>query len=136
VTLRLFLTLAFFAGCSRSCPSVAGGACDPRDANCPTGYSCAMAEICTKRCELPSDCWLRVESGCRSNYMAGMRLPDGGVYVESTEDGYCTESKSMICLDGYCQREDCSDGDGGNVCDYDVYGPSPFKGNRSQGPAE
>jgi hypothetical protein len=64
--------------------------------------------------------------------MPGQRLPDGGVFVESTEDGYCSETKQMVCLDGYCQRDVCADGG----CEYDVYGPSPFKGNRSQGPAQ
>ena len=132
--LRLFLLVAFFASCSGACPSVVGGACDPRNANCPTGYYCAIAEICTRHCEVSSDCWINVADGCRSNWTPGMRLPDGGVFVESTDDGYCTESKQMGCLAGYCQRADCLELDGG--CDYDVYGPSPFKGNRSQGPAQ
>ena len=42
------------------------------------------------------------------------------------------ETKVMECIAGYCQRAEC--GDGG--CDYDLYGPSPFKGNRNQGPSE
>lgn len=109
-----------------------GGACDPRDANCPKGYFCALAEVCTRRCEATKDCWVKVDDGCRSNTLPGQRLADGGVFVESTDDGFCAESKEMVCLEGYCQRAACLDGG----CDYDLYGPSPFKGNRAQGPAQ
>lgn len=116
----------------QACPSTAGGTCDPRNANCPANYYCAAAEICTRRCEQTSDCWVKVEDGCRYTTLPGQRLPDGGVFVETTEDGFCPETKAMLCLDGYCQRDACADGG----CDYDVYGPSPFKGNRSQGPNE
>ena len=130
--LRLLLLVAFFAGCTNACPSMVGGACDPRNANCPTGYSCALAEVCTRHCDASSDCWTKVGDGCRSNMMPGQRLSDGGVFVETTDDGFCAESKQMLCLDAYCQRDVCADGG----CDYDIYGPSPFKGNRSQGPAQ
>jgi hypothetical protein len=61
-----------------------------------------------------------------------MRLPDGGTVVEESSDGFCPETKTLVCLDGYCQSQGCLDGG----CDYDLYGPSPFKGNRSQGPNE
>jgi hypothetical protein len=129
----LGLTLVFVASCQlQSCPSTAGGACDPRNANCPKGYACAVAEICTHPCEQPSDCWVKVSDGCRSNDLPGQKLPDGGFFTETSEDGFCTETKVMVCADGYCQREACADGG----CDYDVYGPSPFKGNRSQGPTQ
>ena len=50
------------------------------------------------------------------------------------DDGYCPETKRMACVDGYCQQDVCTGLDGG--CDYDLYGPSPFKGNRNVGPAE
>lgn len=63
-----------------------------------------------------------------------MRLPDGGTYTEVQDEGYCPESRRMVCLGGYCQRDECVLLDGG--CDYDLFGPSPFKGNRSVGPAE
>lgn len=132
VRLRLVLLFAAFVGCNSACPSVVGGACDPRDANCPAGYYCAMAEVCTRRCDASVDCWIKTSDGCRSNMLPGQRLPDGGVFVEVSDDGYCTESKAMACVEGYCQREAC--GDGG--CEYDLYGPSPFKGNRGQGPAQ
>jgi len=130
-----FLTLALVGvGCVKigACPSQAGGSCDPRDPNCPTNYDCALAEICTRSCLQDSDCWIKVSDGCRTNNFPGMVMPDGGTFVEDTGDGICSESKSMACLDGYCQDQHCATIDGG--CDYDVYGPSPFKGNRSQGP--
>ncbi len=114
------------------CPSPAGGTCDPRNANCPKGYGCAVAEVCTRTCEQTSDCWLSVTDGCRGTTLPGMRLPDGGVFTEEVGDGFCPESKIMVCLAGYCQRDVCLDGG----CDYDLYGPSTFKGNRSQGPNE
>lgn len=116
-----------------ACPSTVGGACDPRDANCPTGYVCALgAEVCTRECAQDSDCWVKVEDGCRDVALPMMRLPDGGIFVETSDDGFCPESKAMLCLGGWCQRADCAP-DG---CVYDAYGPSPFKGNRSQGPSE
>lgn len=60
-----------------------------------------------------------------------MRLPDGGTFVEGSSD-YCPETLGLACIDGYCQQPRCADGS----CDYDVYGPSPFKGNRTQGPTQ
>jgi hypothetical protein len=132
-----YVTLLLVAvGCVKigACPSQAGGSCDPRDANCPTGYVCAIAEVCTRTCDQSTDCWIKVTDGCRSNDFPGMALPDGGTYIEDIGDGYCSESKSLICLEGYCQKDVCATLDGG--CDYDVYGPSPFKGNRSQGPSQ
>ena len=119
------------ASCQQqACPSPAGGKCDPRDPNCPPGYVCAMAEICTRTCEQTSDCWIKVEEGCRYTSLPGQRLPDGGVFMETSDDGFCPETKLMECLEGHCQHFECADGG----CDYDLYGPSPFKGNRSQGP--
>lgn len=115
-----------------ACPSTVGGSCDPHNANCPYSYYCARAEVCTRACEQSSDCWVSVDKGCRSNDLPGQRLPDGGVFVETSDDGYCPETRLMECLDGYCQRAECVDGG----CDYDVYGPSPFKGNRTQGPQQ
>ena len=127
----LFLFAAL--SCQQACPSVPGGPCDPRNANCPKGYACALAaEICTRTCEQTSDCWVRVEDGCRYTELPGMRLPDGGVFTDQTSDGFCPESKRLECTNGYCQFAECSP-DG---CDYDIYGPSAFKGNRSQGPNE
>jgi hypothetical protein len=126
----LFILL-FVAGCQfKACPSQAGGSCDPRNANCPTGYACSLSEICTRACEQTPDCWVKDTEGCRSNELPGQRLPDGGVFTEMSDDGFCGETKLLSCVDGYCQRAECADGG----CDYDVYGPSPFKGNRSQGP--
>ena len=119
-------------GCEASCPSPPGGTCDPRGPNCPRGYSCAMAEICTRACEQTSDCWVPVTDGCRSLLFPGQRLADGGIFMETSEDGFCPESKLMECLEGHCQRVECLDGG----CDYDLYGPSPFKGNRNQGPVQ
>jgi len=128
------LVVCVFASCFQlqQCPSTAGGPCDPRDANCPKGYVCAIAEICTRTCEQTSDCWVKVADGCRSSMLPLQTLPDGGTYMETTEDGFCPETKLMECLDGHCQRFECLDGG----CDYDLYGPSPFKGNRSVGPPE
>lgn len=132
----LFGVLLVVGACQlQACPSPAGGSCDPRNANCPTGYHCAKVEICTKACEQPSDCWVKTSDGCRSNLLPGQRLADGGVYVEQSEDGFCPETKSLRCEGGYCQPASCPQGqldDGG--CDYDPYGPSPFKGNRDRGP--
>lgn len=133
---RLAWVLLFvFAGCVRvsACPSKAGGSCDPRDPACPKDYVCALgAEVCTRECTQTSDCWVKVEDGCRGDELPLMTLPDGGTYVEMSADGICPESKVMVCLGGWCQREGCLDGG----CLYDEYGPSPFKGNRGQGPAQ
>ncbi len=136
--MRRLLFMAFVsvaAGCLgvSTCPSTAGGPCDPRNANCPAGYTCALAaEVCTRACQQTSECWVRVEAGCRYTMLPGQRLPDGGVFIEESDDGFCPETKRLVCLDGYCQRDGCLDGG----CDYDPYGPSPFKGNRDQGPQE
>jgi hypothetical protein len=73
---------------------------------------------------------VKVEDGCRSTCTPGQRFSDGGICTEQSADGFCPETKLMECLDGYCQRFECTDGG----CDYDLYGPSVFKGNRSQGP--
>ena len=129
----VFLNCATPAG-QGSCPAPAGGPCEPRKQNCPDGYYCPLAEVCTRTCEQTSDCWVKVEKGCRSNAVPYMQLPDGGTFMETPDEGYCPETKRMACLDGYCQRDVCPLEDGG--CDYDLYGPSPFKGNRSVGPAE
>lgn len=133
-TRRLWLGVLCFIACQKlpACPSAVGGPCDPRDFNCPTGYYCAQAEVCTKACEQDTDCWVKVDDGCRASQLPGQTLPDGGVFVEMSADGICPETKAMVCLDGRCQRFQCLDGG----CDYDLYGPSPFKGNRSQGPAQ
>ena len=120
---RLLVFVAV-ASCEQACPSDAGKSCDPRHANCPEGYSCALAEICTRRCELTSDCWVKVEFGCRGPYLPGQRLPDGGAFQEVSEDGFCPETKLLSCVEGYCQLSDCAD----SGCDYDIYGPSPYKG--------
>lgn len=122
-----------FAGCIDlgACPSPAGGICDPRKANCPKDYYCAIAEVCTKTCVDAGDCWVRTSDGCRESGLPGQRLPDGGTFTQGSGT-YCPETLSIICQDGYCQNPDCVDGG----CDYDVYGPSPFKGNRSQGPSK
>lgn len=126
------LVLLCVAACqNQACPSTAGGTCDPRNANCPKGYVCALAEVCTRTCEQTSDCWVKVEDGCRYTYLPGQRLPDGGVFSDqTTEDGICPETKLMECVSGYCQRAECAS----QSCDYDIYGPSEFKGNRSMGP--
>lgn len=125
----LLLLLAAWCSClSPNCPSQAGGSCDPRGANCPTGYYCALAEVCTRTCTETVDCWVRGEQGCRPDLLPLQRLPDGGMFVESVDDaGYCPETKRLACVAGYCQRDGCADAGG---CDYDVYAPSPFKGNR------
>ena len=133
--MRYWLHLWVFVatmGCESACPSPPGGTCDPRAPNCPGGYRCAMAEICTRPCEQTSECWVPVSDGCRYTQFPGQRLADGGIFMETSEDGFCPESKLMECLDGHCQRFECLDGG----CDYDVYGPSPFKGNRNQGPVQ
>ena len=114
----------------QACPSPSGGPCDPRNASCPAGYVCALAEICTRACEQTSDCWVKVEAGCYYTQFPGERTADGGVFVETSPDGFCPDTKLMECLEGHCQRFEC--GDGG--CDYDLYGPSEYKGNRDQGP--
>jgi hypothetical protein len=130
--------LVLVASCqNQACPSTPGGSCDPRNANCPSGYACALSEVCTHPCEQASDCWIPVTDGCRYGaYLPGQRLPDGGMYVEMTEDGYCPDKDTLRCIDGYCQavafRGLACDADAG--CDYDLYGPSEFKGNRDQGP--
>jgi len=91
-----------------------------------------MAEVCTRGCEQTSDCWVKVEDGCRFTGLPGQRLRDGGVYTEMSDEGFCPETRLMECIEGHCQRSECTDGG----CDYDLYGPSPFKGNRDQGPNE
>jgi hypothetical protein len=133
--LLLLWLAAFGYGCTQiaACPSPAGGPCDPRNFQCPRDYYCAQAEVCTRHCTQAEDCWVKVTDGCLSNILPGMSLPDGGVYVESSANGYCPETVVLVCLGGYCQRPVCLE-DGG--CDYDLYGPSPFKGNRSQGPTQ
>jgi hypothetical protein len=121
------------AGCfnTKACASQAGGHCDPRNFECPKSYNCSLAEVCTKACEQTSDCWVKFADGCISTNLPGMRLPDGGVFMEMmSEDGFCPESKQIVCLNKFCQQEVCVDGG----CNYDIYGPSEFKGNRSQGP--
>jgi hypothetical protein len=136
------LVCLLLAGCftqQASCPSPPGGRCDPRNADCPKGYACAMAEVCTKTCEQTSDCYTKVEDGCRyTGYLPGSTLPDGGVFNDQIDDGFCPESKLVECTNGFCLRTRCESrrflDDGG--CDYDLYGPSEFKGNRSQGPQE
>jgi hypothetical protein len=108
------------------CPASANGPCHPRSSICPTGYFCALAEICTKACAVDSDCLIDASGGCYSDGLPGMRLPDGGTSNGAPPaDGICPESRSLVCLQGYCQQSTCRE-DGG--CDYDVYGPSPFKG--------
>ena len=108
-----------------------GEVCDPAAANCPKNYYCALAEICTRTCTTAADCRIKVGDGCRSPYIFGQRLPDGGFYNEQPGE-YCPEGETLICLDGYCQLGSCADGG----CNYDLYGPSPFRGNRTQGPAQ
>ena len=124
------LALLVFAGSCFSldaCPSQAGGSCEPRHENCPVGYYCALAEVCTRTCEQTSDCWVRAEQGCRPDLLPFQRLPDGGTFQETVDDaGICPETKRLEFLEGYCQLSTCADGG----CDYDLYGPSPFKGNR------
>ncbi len=114
------------ASCQQqACPSLAGDTCNPRNPNCPQGYTCAISEICTKKCEQTSDCWIPVSEGCRSNYFPGQRLPDGGTFVEVSDDGFCPQSKELECIVGYCQLPSKCGPDG---CDYDLYGPSHYKG--------
>ena len=119
-------------GCIRldACPSPAGGSCDPAANDCPKSYYCAAAEVCTRACVEAKDCWVATADGCRPKYFPLQRLPDGGTFVETSSDGYCPETQAMACLGGYCQPDTC--GDAG--CAYDMYGPSPFKGNRTGGP--
>src|SRR5262245_34052696 len=54
------LALFFVTSCQITVCSVAGGTCDPRNANCPKGYTCSLAEVCTHACEQTSDCWIKV----------------------------------------------------------------------------
>lgn len=124
----LLVPLLALGTCQSNCPSPAGGSCDPRGANCPTGYYCALTEVCTRPCAETSDCWLRGEQGCRPDAFPGQRLPDGGTFQETlTDAGFCPETLRLQCLGGYCQLDTCADAGG---CEYDLYGPSPFKGNR------
>ncbi|MFT3707799.1 MAG: hypothetical protein QM817_09075 [Archangium sp.] len=124
--MRHVWVLLILASCRISACSAAAEPCDPRNANCPKGYSCALAEICTRRCEQTSDCWVRVEDGCRyPGYLPGQKTPDGGVFSDQeSADGFCPETKAIECISGYCQQPECADGG----CDYDLYGPSPYKG--------
>lgn len=122
------LALIIFASCldTGGCPASASGPCHPRSSNCPNGYVCSLAEVCSKACTVNSDCLVDATGGCYSDGLPGMRLPDGGVSNGAPPaDGICPESKSLVCLGGFCQKEVCLL-DGG--CDYDLYGPSPFKG--------
>lgn len=114
----------------QACPSRAGGPCDPRHASCPAAYTCALAEICTRTCQQTSDCWVKVEDGCYYTEWPGQLRADGGVFMEASADGFCPETKLMECLEGHCQRFECLDGG----CDYDLYGPSTFKGIHDPGP--
>lgn len=68
--------------------------------------------------------------GCVITCAPGERRPDGGVCQEESDDGFCPESKRVVCEGGYCQHVRYVDGGE----QYDLYGPSDFKGNRSQGP--
>ena len=127
-------SLLFAASCFDlgACPSLPARVCNPRDANCPRGYTCALSEICTRTCEADRDCWVKVEDGCRYQQLPGETLPDGGAYTEQNDEGFCPESRLVSCIGGFCELTTCLDGG----CDHDLYGPSPFKGNRSQGPAQ
>ncbi len=121
-----FFAVLVFASCLDvgGCPAAANGSCQPRSSNCPHGYFCSLAEICTKACEKDSDCLVNASGGCYSDPLPGMRLSDGGVATGAPPaDGICPESKSLVCLSLYCQSNTCPDAG----CDYDVYGPSPFK---------
>lgn len=122
------------ASCQQvACPSVAGKECDPRNYNCPPTYTCSLAEVCTKPCETTEECWVPVTDGCRfDGYLPGQLQPDGGPFMEVTEDGFCPETKAVVCERGFCQHVRYLDGGR----DYDLYGPSDYKGNRSQGPGE
>ena len=96
------------ASCQQvACPSAPGGPCNPRNAACPAQYHCALAEICTRKCEQPSDCWVKVEEGCYYDQRPGQIQADGGAYMEMSDEGFCPESRSMQCLQGYCQRGTC-----------------------------
>ncbi|PZR06592.1 MAG: hypothetical protein DI536_29995 [Archangium gephyra] len=129
VSRRAYLFLLFFvASCQLKCPSSAGGNCDPRNFDCPGDYYCAQIEICTKQCEQTSDCWIPSNNGCRygEGPVPGTKLSDGGVFQDVDDEGYCTDSRALECIGGYCIPP-------GFPTD-DMYGPSPNKGNRSQGP--
>lgn len=125
VSLFLFVTMA---SCQQlACPSPAGRNCDPRSYDCPADYYCAQIEICTKPCEQTSDCWIKSTNGCRyEGHLPGTRLPDGGVFQDVDDEGYCTDSRALECIGGYCIPPDFEAND--------VYGVSPNKGNRNQGP--
>ena len=132
---RAFPLFAFMAIAScqqQACPSKAAGACNPRQADCPVGYSCALAEICTRTCEQASDCWVKVSDGCRFTCIPGEHLSDGGICGDQGESEFCPETTSLECVAGYCQRPECLV----SPCDYDMYGPSEWKGNRDQGPQQ
>lgn len=121
------------ASCQQvACPSQPGRECDPRNYNCPPTYTCSLAEVCTKPCETTEECWVPITDGCVIKYAPGQLQPDGGPYMEESEDGFCPESKRVVCEGGYCQHENFVNG----TWDYDLYGPSGNKGNRSQGPGE
>lgn len=128
----LFVFIVVASCQNQACPSYAGENCNPRSFDCPPTYTCAMAEICTRACEQTSDCWVKVTDGCRFVCLPGQRLSDGGVCTEQSDDGFCPETRTLECVGGYCQRGECADGG----CDYDLYGPSDFKGNRDQGPLQ
>lgn len=114
----------------QACPSAPGGPCNPDSAKCPKSYHCAKAEICTKPCEEARDCWVRVEDGCYYERLPGQLMADGGPFTETSDEGFCPDTRSMACVDGYCQRGECADGG----CDLDLYRPSEFRGNQTQGP--
>lgn len=128
------LVLVILVSCQqKACPSPAGGSCDPSNADCPRGYSCAVTEVCTRRCEQTSDCWVKVEDGCRGDCAPGQLLSDGGLCSEERpEDGFCSETKRLGCIAGYCQYLECADGRGDDgLCRYqDIYGPADYDGNR------
>ena len=71
----LFLFLVVASCQQAACPSPAGGVCDPRSANCPHDYYCALAEVCTRTCTQTSDCWVSTNYGCRNNALPGQTLP-------------------------------------------------------------
>jgi hypothetical protein len=74
---------------------------------------------------------VKVEDGCYYERLPFERLPDGGTFVEESDEGYCPDSRTLACVQGYCRLGECADGG----CDPDLYGPSDYAGNRSQGPA-